>query len=377
MSAGGESATADVTIDRQEALRRAEALLKQGQFDAAIDEYAALVAANPADWSSLNILGDLHVRAGHPHVAIPLYAQVADHYLVEGFHARAAGFYKKILKFTPHDEDVRLKLSRACAQQGLLLDARHHLQDVVAARRSRGDSAGAAAALALIAALDERPPDSPAQPGGTVVARDPEPAREEPGVDQEDPDAEPAGFPGRVVAIEVDLTDFVDALAQAPPSAAANPAREGGPPAPATSLESTFAALRQQASPGAEDLVALGRTYAAAGMQDEAVEALETAAHDPSQQYEAAVAMVDICAARRDHAGVIDWLERATEAAPTAAKRGAALYRLGLALEQAGEMARALAIWLELQALAPAFRDVGARVSRLQQARNGGAPSGS
>jgi tetratricopeptide (TPR) repeat protein len=377
-----------VTIDRQEVLRRAGALLKQGQIDAAIQEYAALAAANPSDWSSLNILGDLHVRAGRPREALAFYGKVADHYLVEGFHARAAGFYKKILKFAPHDEDVRIKLARACAQQGLIVEARGHLQDVLAARRRRGDSVGAAAAMALVAELDERERRARSAPAADEPhAVDDEPRPDGPAIHALESDTAEHASPGPSidaspspgVAMEVDLTELVDALALAGP-----PAPEPAPvsvPQPTgqvpVSLEGTFAALRQSSSPGAADLVTLGRTYVGAGMLDEAAEALEAAAHDPAQRYDASVAMVEICVTRRDQAGVIEWLERATEAAPTPAKRGAALYRLGLALEQAGEPARALAIWLELQALAPAFRDVGARIARLQSPRSGGAPSGS
>jgi hypothetical protein len=41
------------------------------------------------------------------------------------------------------------------------------------------------------------------------------------------------------------------------------------------------------------------------------------------------------------------------------------LYELADALESAGEPARALAVWLELQADAGVYRDVAARVDRL------------
>ncbi len=377
-----------MTIDRQEGLRRADALLKQGQIEAAIQEYAVLAAANPSDWFSLNILGDLHVRAGRPREALAFYAKVADHYLVEGFHARAAGFYKKILKFAPHDEDVRIKLARASAQQGLIVEARSHLQDVLAARRRRGDAVGAAAAVALVAELDDRERRARAAPADAEPqAVDDEPRPHGPATGAlemetaENAAAEPSidASPGPGVAMEVDLTELVDALAlagaQAPEPAPGSVQEPTGPAR--VSLEGTFAALRQSSSPGAADLVTLGRTYVGAGMLDEAAEALEAAAHDPAQRYDASVAMVEICVTRRDQAGIIEWLERATEAAPTPAKRGAALYRLGLALEHAGEPARALAIWLELQTLAPAFRDVSARIARLQSPRSGGAPSGS
>jgi len=48
------------------------------------------------------------------------------------------------------------------------------------------------------------------------------------------------------------------------------------------------------------------------------------------------------------------------------------LYDLGLALEDAGETARALAVFLELQATAGEYRDVADRVDRLARVQTGG-----
>ena len=71
------------------------------------------------------------------------------------------------------------------------------------------------------------------------------------------------------------LTELVDALAlagaQAPEPAPGSVQEPTGPAR--VSLEGTFAALRQGSSPGAADLVTLGRTYVGAGMLDEAAEA--------------------------------------------------------------------------------------------------------
>jgi hypothetical protein len=59
-------------------------------------------------------------------------------------------------------------------------------------------------------------------------------------------------------------------------------------------------------------------------------------------------------------------MERAVLAPPPTAEEGYALrYDLADALERTGEVARALAICLELQAEAGRYRDVPARVERL------------
>ena len=69
----------------------------------------------------------------------------------------------------------------------------------------------------------------------------------------------------------------------------------------------------------------------------------------------------------------VEWFERASESpAPTAEDGRALLYDLGVVLDGAGETARALAVFLELQADAGDYRDVPARIDRLARAQRGG-----
>ena len=62
----------------------------------------------------------------------------------------------------------------------------------------------------------------------------------------------------------------------------------------------------------------------------------------------------------------VEWFEKAAQApAPTAQEGHDLLYDLADALEKEGEIARALAVALELQADAGDYRDVAARIDRL------------
>jgi tetratricopeptide (TPR) repeat protein len=68
----------------------------------------------------------------------------------------------------------------------------------------------------------------------------------------------------------------------------------------------------------------------------------------------------------------IEWLERAAEAPPPTADEGwAVLYDLGTVLQQVGEGARALAVFMELEADATSYRDVRDRVGHLSRAQAG------
>ncbi len=145
-------------MDRDDTFRRAEKLLRQGRLDAAIAEYARLVDDQPRDWATANLLGDLYVRAGQVEQAAVQYARIAEHLAREGFVAKAAAVYKKIVKINPDDDTALLRAAQLCAQQGLAADARLLLQTLFQQRLRRGDTAGAAEAAAAYAALDPSDP---------------------------------------------------------------------------------------------------------------------------------------------------------------------------------------------------------------------------
>ena len=69
----------------------------------------------------------------------------------------------------------------------------------------------------------------------------------------------------------------------------------------------------------------------------------------------------------------IEWFERAMEApAPSPEEGYGVLYDLGHVLEAIGETSRALAVFLELAADVPNFRDVRQRVTTLSRAETEG-----
>ena len=143
-----------MAIDRTEALKKAEKLLRQGKLDLAIAEYVRLLEEQPRDWSTRNALGDLYVRANQPDKAVAQYEQIADHLFNEGFFPKAAALYKKVLKITPDAETVQLRLGEISAKQGLLADAKGYFLAVATKRKMRGDRAASDEIIVRLGSLD-------------------------------------------------------------------------------------------------------------------------------------------------------------------------------------------------------------------------------
>lgn len=143
-----------MAFDRDATLKKAEKLLRQGRLEPAIAEYVRVVEEAPGDWSTANTLGELYARAGKPDQAIEQYTRIGQHFIDEGFYPKAAAIYKKILKLKPQDEATQIQLADVSARQGLLADAKSHLNAVAARRRAKGDRRGAAEIIVRLGTID-------------------------------------------------------------------------------------------------------------------------------------------------------------------------------------------------------------------------------
>ncbi len=171
------------------------------------------------------------------------------------------------------------------------------------------------------------------------------------------------------VDLSVVLDDFTTDAAKAP--SATPPAAAAG-----DDLDGVFENLRSKASrqvDAAEANLKKGLALRAAGKIDDAIEALQAASRAPKLRFQTASLLGRIYLERKALPQAIEWFERAAQApAPTPEDGHLLLYELADALEAVGENARALAICIELQADAGAYRDVAARVDRLAKVQSRG-----
>jgi tetratricopeptide (TPR) repeat protein len=175
----------------------------------------------------------------------------------------------------------------------------------------------------------------------------------------------------RTESVEVDLSIVLDDIRE--PAASSDP-----PSQPAGDLDGVFAHLRTEASrrtalEAADEEYQRGLALHRAGKIDECIPALQAASRAPRLRFATASLLGRIFRERGLTPQAIESFERAAEApAPTPEEGNELLYDLADTLEKAGEIARALAICMELHADVGDYRDLSSRIERLSKVQSRG-----
>jgi tetratricopeptide (TPR) repeat protein len=348
----------------------ANALSVAGEYAEAASILQEFAARVPGQVNALLKLVEVCVDGGLEQTMYEAQAQLADAYLAIGLAAEARVIAEDLLSREPwepaHVDRLRRSLVmlkvpnvEAVIAQRLSAPPDEHISPVV-----RDDVDEPPVPHRRL--LSERPlPPIPDQP------RPPQP--EPPRTASSDPalapepvaSAQPARPRGPT---EVDLTTELGTLHGESGPGSPEPER------PTPALGHVFAGIRAQsdAEEGeAGEHLALAKTYLEMGMASEATGPLEVAAKSPRHRFEAATLLARLFKDQQDLARAIEWFERAAQAPASSLEAGRQLlYDLGAALQQTGEKERALAVFLELDADAPGYRDVATRIADLS--RNAG-----
>jgi len=118
-----------MAIDRVRVKKEADKLLTAGKVERAIDEFQKLVDDNPKDFGTLNQIGDLCVQIGRVKEGVEIHKRLGSAYERDGFHARAAAIFQKVVRNAPEDIDAAQRLADLYRQMNKTGDAvKVHLQ---------------------------------------------------------------------------------------------------------------------------------------------------------------------------------------------------------------------------------------------------------
>ncbi len=143
-----------MSFDKIKAMRNAERFLSQGKIRAAINEYQRIVENDPKDFSTLNILGDLHAKNLNKQEAVGCFTQVAEHYNNQGFSHKAIAIYNKIFRIEPDSMEISAKLAQLYHLKGSVVEARKHYVSLAERYQNKGQKIEALAIWKQIAELD-------------------------------------------------------------------------------------------------------------------------------------------------------------------------------------------------------------------------------
>ncbi len=143
-----------MSFDKIKAMRNAERFLSQGKIRAAINEYQRVVENDPKDFSTLNMLGDLHAKNFNKEEAVGCFTQVAEYYNEQGFSHKAIAIYNKIFRIEPQSMEVSAKLARLYHMKGSVAEARKHYKSLAEQYQKKGQQIEALAIWRQLAELD-------------------------------------------------------------------------------------------------------------------------------------------------------------------------------------------------------------------------------
>ena len=228
--------------------------------------------------------------------------------------------------------------------------------------------------LASVAAAEESPRKTPAKPAPRRVDENQQFAMSANAIDLGsilgDFESEgPPSVPATSEDVEVDLSVSLDSMER--------PAAPVPPPAQEADLDSVFDGMRTQLAKRsgldeAEKEYKRGLALRASGDIDGCIQALDKASRAPKLRFGTSWLIARLYRDRDMMPEALEWLERASQAtAPTSDESHQLLFELAEALEKAGEVARALAVCIELQSDAASYRDLDARIDRLTKIQAG------
>ena len=384
----------------------ADRSVAQSDFPAAAAALQEFVTRVPNHIPALMRLVEICVDGGLEATMYSAQAQLADAYIAAGSASEARFIAEDLVAREPWESANIERFRKALVMMG------EPDPDALIASRLSGESPFTSTDLVSGASLFDEPPKDAPKPEpevpiddllAAVDAADAPPPKKQPPPRRPSHLGEDTQFTLSANAIDLEsiLGGFDDDFAAPTPPATARasaatddvevdlsivlkdikPAGAGAPAAApdatAADLNGVFGNLREQASrrsglDDAEKEYKRGLALRAAGDIDGCIEALEKASRAPKLRFGTSWLIARLYRERDKLPQAVEWLERAAQApAPTSDESHQLLYELAEGLEKVGEVARALAICLELQADAGSYRDLDERIDRLTRVQAG------
>ncbi|HXV63725.1 MAG TPA: tetratricopeptide repeat protein [Vicinamibacteria bacterium] len=143
-----------MALNKDRIFKAADNYIRKNRIDRAIAEYETWLRENPKDWNIIRTVGDLYARINRNDEAIKKYSIVAGHYRRDGFNVRAIATYKMVLRLDANNEAAMRNLAELQAEEGLLMEAKHHYNTLVEFYNKQGHKRLAAEIFKKLTEID-------------------------------------------------------------------------------------------------------------------------------------------------------------------------------------------------------------------------------
>jgi len=109
-------------LDKSAITKAAQKFTAKGQIDKAIAEWEKLLTENE-DGNIYNVVGDLYLKKRAKREAIEAFVKAANIFREDGFYLKAMALYKKILNIAPLEVNALISLAELNAEKGLVGNA--------------------------------------------------------------------------------------------------------------------------------------------------------------------------------------------------------------------------------------------------------------
>jgi tetratricopeptide (TPR) repeat protein len=147
-------------METNKLLQQAGKFVVLGKLGLALEKYLRIHELNPEDTTIINTIGDVYLRLGKETEALLWYEKLAEAFESRELFLSAAAAYKKILRLSPNNGRVMIRLAESYERQGLTKNAKLQHRLIARQMMSLGEHAQVVAAHRKICDLDPRSPDS-------------------------------------------------------------------------------------------------------------------------------------------------------------------------------------------------------------------------
>ena len=128
--------------NKNKAVQTAQKYISKGQYKKAIGEYEKILKETPEDIRVRLKLADLYMRIKDADRAVATFAECARYYEQQGFMQKAIAVYKQVIGLVPDRVDVYLSLAANYQKLGRRNDATTHFRGALEVLDRKQDEKG-------------------------------------------------------------------------------------------------------------------------------------------------------------------------------------------------------------------------------------------